>query len=66
LLLSSLFLVSVNLIAAEESSRPNTEAYGRIKTDPLSVRQPIYSSSVARWKRFEPWLGPLRDVLADG
>jgi len=37
----------------------------RIKTNPLGVRQPIYRSSVARWKRFEPWLGPLRDVLAD-
>jgi len=27
------------------------------------VRQPIYSTSVARWKRYEPWLGPLRELL---
>jgi len=29
------------------------------------VRQPIYSSSVARWKNYEPWLGPLRELLTD-
>lgn len=27
------------------------------------VRQPIYSSSVTRWRNFEPHLGPLRDAL---
>ncbi len=27
------------------------------------VRQPIYSSSVAKWKQYEPWLGPLKDAL---
>jgi tetratricopeptide (TPR) repeat protein len=29
------------------------------------VRQPIYSSSVARWKNYEPWLGALRELLTD-
>ena len=28
------------------------------------ARQPIYRTSVARWRRYEPWLGPLR-ALAD-
>jgi tetratricopeptide (TPR) repeat protein len=28
------------------------------------VRQPIYSSSVERWRRYEPWLGPYRDLLS--
>ncbi len=28
------------------------------------ARQPVYRSSVARWKRYEPWLGALRDLLA--
>jgi tetratricopeptide (TPR) repeat protein len=28
------------------------------------TRQPIYRTSVARWRRYEPWLGPLR-ALAD-
>ena len=29
------------------------------------TRQPIYRSSVARWRRYEPWLGPLRALLDD-
>ena len=30
----------------------------------LQVRKPIYSSSVARWKRYEKHLGPLLDIVA--
>lgn len=30
------------------------------------VRQPIYKTSVERWKRFEPWLGPFKELLAKG
>ena len=30
------------------------------------IRQPIYRSSVARWQRYEPWLGPLRALVDDG
>ena len=29
------------------------------------VRQPIYSSSIARWKRYEPHIGPLLTALGD-
>jgi hypothetical protein len=29
------------------------------------TRQPIYRSSVARWRRYEPWLGPLRGLVDD-
>jgi tetratricopeptide (TPR) repeat protein len=29
------------------------------------VRKPLYSSSVARWKRFEKHLGPLKDSLGE-
>jgi tetratricopeptide (TPR) repeat protein len=29
------------------------------------ARQPIYCASVARWRRYEPWLGPLRTLVAD-
>ncbi len=29
------------------------------------TRQPIYRNSVARWRRYEPWLGPLRVLLDD-
>jgi len=27
------------------------------------TRQPIYRTSVARWRRYEPWLGPLRSLV---
>jgi tetratricopeptide (TPR) repeat protein len=30
------------------------------------TRQPIYRTSVARWRRYEPWLGPLRALVNDG
>ena len=29
------------------------------------TRQKIYRSSVARWRRYEPWLGPLRALVDD-
>ena len=29
------------------------------------VRQPIYKSGLEQWKNFEPWLGPLKNVLGD-
>lgn len=29
------------------------------------VRQPIYSGSVERWRRYEPWLGELRELLTE-
>ena len=31
----------------------------------LQVRQPIYSSSVGKWKRYEKHLAPLADLLQD-
>ena len=30
------------------------------------TRQPIYRTSVGRWRRYEPWLGPLRALVEDG
>ena len=27
------------------------------------ARQPVYSTSVGRWRRYEPWLGELRELL---
>lgn len=29
------------------------------------ARQPVYQTSVARWRNYEPWLGPLRELLPD-
>jgi tetratricopeptide (TPR) repeat protein len=30
------------------------------------ARQPIYRNSVGRWRRYEPWLGPLRALVDEG
>jgi tetratricopeptide (TPR) repeat protein len=30
------------------------------------ARQPIYRTSIERWRRYEPWLGELRTLLPDG
>jgi hypothetical protein len=27
------------------------------------VRRPLYGKSVARWKNYEPWIGPLIEAL---
>jgi tetratricopeptide (TPR) repeat protein len=53
---------------------PWHDACLRPQSNPRSVktpskwqtRQPIYRSSIARWRRYEPWLGPLRALLDDG
>ena len=29
------------------------------------VRQPIFTEGLDRWKRYDPWLGPLRDVVEE-
>jgi len=29
------------------------------------ARQPVFKTSVERWRRYEPWLGELRQLLAD-
>jgi predicted Zn-dependent protease len=29
------------------------------------VRRPIYSDSVDQWRRYEPWLGPLKQAVGD-
>ena len=31
----------------------------------MAVRQPVYTSSVDRWRRYEPFLGPLLDALGE-
>lgn len=37
-----------------------------VKTASLAqVRRPLYPSSVARWKHYEPWLSPLFEALED-
>lgn len=52
-------------------SLPWNDACLRPESNPRAVktpskwqtRQPIYRTSVARWRRYEPWLGPLRALV---
>ncbi len=44
-------------LSPERNSRP-------VATASLwQARQPVYASSVARWRHYEPWLGELRQLL---
>ena len=46
-------------LAPHESARPvSTQSR-------LQVRQPIYRTSVGRWRRYEKHLGPLKAALGD-
>ena len=39
------------------------ENHGRVITPSLwQVRQPIYQSSIGRWKNYEPWLGDFKEL----
>jgi tetratricopeptide (TPR) repeat protein len=45
-------------LAPERNRRPiNTASV-------IQARRPVYTESVARWRRYEPWLGELRELLA--
>ncbi len=56
------------------SGLPRHDACLRPESNPRAVktpskwqtRQPIYRTSVARWRRYESWLGPLRALVDDG
>jgi tetratricopeptide (TPR) repeat protein len=39
----------------------------KVKTASMwQARQPVYASSVERWRRYEPWIGELRQLLEPG
>jgi tetratricopeptide (TPR) repeat protein len=71
-LTSSPELVIRPMIAA--CGLPWNDACLRPESNPRAVktpskwqtRQPIYRTSVARWRRYEPWLGPLHALVDDG
>jgi len=47
----------------EDCLRPETNSRAVNTPSKWQTRQPIYRSSVERWRRYEPWLGPLRALL---
>jgi hypothetical protein len=48
---------------SEECLRPESNPRAVNTPSKWQARQPIYRSSVARWRRYEPWLGPLRALV---
>lgn len=43
--------------------RPELNSRAMRTPSKWQARQPIYRNSVARWRRYEPWLGPLRELV---
>ena len=43
----------------EQNARPISTASA------WQARQPVYATSLQRWRRYEPWIGELRQLLAD-
>lgn len=50
---------------SEVCLRPEANLRPVLTASNWQVRQPIYKTSVARWKNYEPWLGPLADLAND-
>ena len=50
----------------DECLRPESNPRAVKTPSKWQTRQPIYRTSVARWRRYEPWLGPLRALLDGG
>ena len=50
----------------EACLQPEANQRAVIKTASMwQARQPVYRTSVERWRRYEPWLGELRGLLPD-
>jgi tetratricopeptide (TPR) repeat protein len=50
----------------ESCLRPESNPRAVKTPSKWQTRQPIYRTSVERWRRYEPWLGPLRALVDDG
>lgn len=48
---------------AEECLSPQSNKRTVATPSLWQVRQPVYTSSVERWRRYEPWLGPFAKLL---
>jgi hypothetical protein len=49
----------------DECLRPESNTRAVKTPSKWQTRQPIYCTSVARWRRYEPWLGALRALVDD-
>ena len=58
-------IAACGLAWRDECLRPEDNPRAVRTPSKWQTRQPIYRSSVARWRRYEPWLGPLRELIDD-
>jgi Tfp pilus assembly protein PilF len=56
-------IASCGLAWHDECLRPECNPRAVNTPSKWQARQPIYRTSVARWRRYEPWLGPLRALV---
>ncbi len=47
----------------DECLKPEANIRSVVTPSTWQVRQPVYKTSVERWRKFEPWLGELRGLL---
>jgi tetratricopeptide (TPR) repeat protein len=60
-------IIAASGLAWHESClRPESNPRAVKTPSKWQTRQPIYRTSVERWRRYEPWLGPLRALVDDG
>jgi tetratricopeptide (TPR) repeat protein len=58
-------IAACGLVWHEACLRPESNPRAVKTPSKWQTRQPIYRTSVARWRRYEPWLGPLRALVDD-
>ncbi len=59
-------IVACGLAWNDACLRPESNPRAVKTPSKWQTRQPIYRTSVERWRRYEPWLGPLRALVDDG
>ena len=58
-------IAACGLVWDDACLRPESNPRAVNTPSKWQARQPIYRTSVARWRRYEPWLGPLRALVDD-
>ena len=56
-------IAACGLVWDDACLRPESNPRAVKTPSKWQTRQPIYRTSVARWRRYEPWLGPLRALV---
>ena len=50
---------------SEQCLKPEANIRSVVTPSVWQVRQPVYTSSVDRWRNYEPWLGAFAELNAD-